>query len=181
VQALLPIALLVLAASARDRLPLLPANPGFERGLEGWRSDFNVGGYRAYPRREAGYSSERAAEGRGWLEIDWASRRGTPPGAWFHVTTRIDARRYRGRTIAFSAAVRLPDHASGAAALTARAIGPGAGARREQRLRATPTWRRDQLVFAVPRGAVAIELGFLVDGRSGELEADAVRIDILHR
>ena len=167
--------------SAPARLPETIANPSFERGLEGWRFDFNVGGYRAYPRREVDYSPERAAEGRGWLEIDWASPRGTPPGAWFHVTTRIDARRYRGRTIAFSAAVRLPDHASGAAALTARAIGPGAGARHEQRLRATPTWRRDQLVFAVPRGAVAIELGFLVDGRSGELEADAVRIDILHR
>lgn len=176
-----PLLLLAALQVAPERLPGRLPNPSFERDMRGWRSETNVAGYRAYGRREASYSSDRAAEGRGWLELDWASRRGTPPDAYFRVTARIDARRYRGRTLAFSAAVRVPDHASGEAALTARVARVGGTGDHERRLGASPAWRRVQLVFPVPRDATSIELGFLIDGRGGELEVDAARLAILPR
>jgi hypothetical protein len=171
------LALLALQAAA-ERLPASIFNPSFERDLQGWLSDSNERGYRAGAAEEVDYNSGRAADGRSWLHIGWASRRGTPPGAYYRLTTRIDAQRYRGRTVAFSAAVRLPEHAHRAAALTARVVGPAGASESEQRLNAGPAWRRERLVFRVARDAGSIELGFLVDGRGGELEADAVRLQI---
>lgn len=172
--------LLVLLAlqAALERLPRTIPNSSFERGILGWRTDTNESGYRAGAHREVNYSSDRAAEGRGWLGIHWASRRGTPPGAYYRLTTRVDAHRYRGRTVAFSAAVRLPEHAHRAAALTVRVRESEAASGQEHRLDAGTAWRREELVFRVSRDAEWIEIGFLVDRRGGDLEADAVRLAV---
>lgn len=173
----MPLLLALLAIQAAEPLPRAIPNPSFEQELRGWRTDTNVSGYRAYAQQEVRYSSDRAAQGRRWLGIDWAARSGTPPNAYYRLTTRIDTRRYRGRTLIFSAAVRLPEHAHRAAALTVSVRRPDGASAREHRLDWGTTWRRERIAFHVPRDAASIELGFLVDGRSGELEADAVRLE----
>ena len=173
----MPLLLALLAIQAAEPLPRTILNPSFEQELRGWRTDTNVRGYRGYSQQEVSYSSDRAAHGSRWLGINWAARSGTPPNAYYRLTTRIDARRYRGRTLIFSAAVRLPEHAHRAAALTLAVTSPAGRHGQEHRLASTSTWRRERLVFRVPRDAVSIELGFLVDGRSGALEADAVRLE----
>lgn len=173
----MPLLLALLAIQAAEPLPRTILNPSFEQELRGWRTDTNVRGYRGYSQQEVSYSSDRAAHGRRWLGINWAARSGTPPNAYYRLTTRIDGRRHRGRTLIFSAAVRLPEHAHRAAALTTSVRSPDGASAREHRLDWAATWRREQVTFRVPRDAVSIELGFLVDGRSGALEADAVRLE----
>lgn len=172
--------LAALQSATPERLPATIPNPSFEEELRGWRSDGHRG-FRAYAQRQVAWSSDRAADGRGWLEIDWAARSGAPPGSSYEVTTRIDARRYRGRQVAFSAAVRVPDHADRAVRLLARVTGGAASNQTFRPLASSAVWRREQLVFEVPQGASAIEIGFQADGRGGTLEADAARLTLLPR
>lgn len=162
--------LLLLLAAAPARI----ANPGFEDGLNAWSTDGHRG-FRASPMRIVAYSSDRPAEGRGWLRAGWAARSGAPPGANYRIATVVDARRYRGRRVRLSAMTRAPDFAHGSNVLTI-----GAGTRTaEARIAASAAWRRHSVTLDIPRLARTIELGFRVESTSGELEADAVRLQIL--
>lgn len=171
---LLLIAALVPALGQAERPPARIANPGFEQGLRHWTA-LGHRGFRAAPMRVVAYSSDRPAAGRGWLKAEWAARSGAPPDAAFRITTLIDARRYRGRRVRLSAMTRVPDYAGGSSALTIRASGRAA----ESRIRASTTWRPHTVVFDVPADARVIELGFRLEHMSGELEADAVRLERL--
>jgi hypothetical protein len=158
--------------------PVTPAarltNAGFERGLSGWRAEGHRG-IRAEPERHAAWSSDRAAEGRGWLNVGWRGRSGAPPGAEKRITFLLDARPYRGRRLRLSAMTRAPDFAAGSSSLIARIDGTETGAT----IGASPNWQRHHLDFRVPRDARRLEIGFVVAGTGGELDADAVRLQRL--
>jgi hypothetical protein len=173
-RALLLIAAIVPPLGQSERLPPRIANPGFEQGLRHWTTRGHRG-FRAAPMAIVGYSSDRPAEGRGWLKAGWAARSGAPPDAVYHITTLVDARAYRGRRARLSAMTRVPDYAANSGALTIRAAGGAA----ESRIRASANWRRHAVIFDVPADARVIELGFRLERMSGELEADAVRLERL--
>lgn len=166
--------LLLVAMAPSDPPPARIANPGFERGLSGWTAEGHRG-FRASPMRIVNYSSDRPAEGRGWLRAGWAARSGAPPGANYRITTFVDAHRYRGRRVRFSAMTRAPDFAHGSNVLTI-----SAGTRTaEARIAASAAWRRHSVTLDIPLGARTIALGFRVERTSAELEADAVRLQVL--
>jgi hypothetical protein len=160
----------VLAATAP--LPDAIANPSFEQGMIGWTS----GGHRGFRAGEdRSYGTDRAAHGSYWLTAGWAARSRAPDDAAFHITTLIDARRYRGRRIRVSAMTRAPDFAHGSSRLFAAA----GSARAEAGIAASAAWRRHAAVLAVPRRARTIEIGFRLERTSGQFDADDVRIEVL--
>ncbi len=174
-------ALLIATLAAGPRLPDRIANPGFEDGLRGW-TIVPFRGLRADVERNPGYGPDRAAEGRFWLSGGWVARRGAPRGAAMRVTTRLSARRYRGRTIRVSALTRAPDFASGASQLFVRGHGrAGAGPEVATGITASADWRRQSVEFLVPRDAASIELGFIINGTRGQIDADAVRLEVVRR
>lgn len=174
-------ALLIAALAVGPRLPDRIANPGFEDGLRGW-TIVPFRGLRADVARNPGYGPDRAAEGRFWLSGGWVARSGAPRGAAMRVTTRLSARRYRGRTIRVSAMTRAPDFASGASQLFVRGHGPaGAGPETTAPITASDDWRRQGVEFLVPRDADAIELGFIINGTRGQIDADAMRLEVVRR
>lgn len=173
-RALLLIGAIVPTLGQADRPPPQIANPGFEQGLRHWTTRGHRG-FRAAPMAIVNYSSDRPAEGRGWLKAEWAARSGAPPDAVYRITTMVDARAFRGRRVRLSAMTRVPDYASSSGALT---IGAGGGAA-ESRIGASVSWRRHAVIFDVPSDARVIELGFRLEHMSGELEADAVRLERL--
>ncbi len=164
--------------AAGSRLPARIVNPGFEQGLRGWTAAGHRG-FRAGGMRALGYSADRAAEGRGWMTAGWAARSRAPEDAAYRIATLVDARRYRGRRMRLSAMTRAPAFADGSSRLTARTFAAGGTAEAETGIHASETWRRHDLVFSVPRDARAIELGFHIERTSGQLDADAVRFEIL--
>ena len=90
------------AAGAAARKP--STNPAFERGLQGWLSDSNEAAIAARAARgnRLYAATVRRTRSHRWLRIGWAVAPGAaPPRALIiALTTRIDARRYRGRTVA---------------------------------------------------------------------------------
>lgn len=171
-------ALLVAALGTAPPLPDRIVNPGFEDGMRGW-AIVPFRGLRADVAGNPGYGSDHAAEGRFWLTGGWVARNGAPPGAEMRVTTRLNARRYRGRTIRVSAMTRAPDFASSASSLFVRSDGmAGAGPEARTPIVASDGWRRQSVDLLVPRDAGSIELGFILEGTSAQLDADAVRVEV---
>ena len=174
--------LLALAAipglAAGERLPRELVNPSFEQDLRGWQ----VSGHRglgAGVMTNAGLRWPQAAQGEAWLETGWRARSAAPRGAQKTIVTLVDARRYRGRRLRFSALTRAPSFASGASALRARTYGPGGTTEASAYIGASGGWRLHSVDFAVPRDARAVEIGFVVQGTRSQLDADAVRLEIL--
>lgn len=152
------------------------ANPGFERGLEGWESEGHRGiGVEVAGNR--GYTVRQAARGEHYLVMGWRARNAAPPNAERRVFTRLDARRYRGRTVRVSAQTKAPNFADGNGSLIVSAAGANARAG----IAATENWRRHQVTLRVPRGARWLEIAFLVEGTASELAVDDVRLDVLRR
>lgn len=172
---MLPLLLALQAAvPSQAPLPQRIANPGFERGLRHWTARGHRG-FRAGAMRIVDYSSDRPAEGRGWLRAGWAARSGAPFDAAYHVTTLVDARRYRGRRVRLTAMTRAPEFAHRTSALIIEAGGRAA----ELRIAASTTWQPHSVILDVPRDARVVELGFRLEDSAGELEADDVRLAIL--
>lgn len=165
---------LLLLLLAAEPFPARIANPGFERGLDGWTTGGHSG-FRASAMRIVAWSSDRPAGGRGWLQAGWAARSGAPPGAEFRITTTIDARRYRGWRVRFSAMTRAPDFADRMNSLT---VGAG-GRTAAMPIAASEAWTPHSVVLEVPRDAGTIELGFRLRRGSGELDADEVRLELV--
>lgn len=163
------LAALLLAAAAP--LPAAIPNPGFERDLQGWV----VSGDRGF---RAGVGSNYPAAGRHWLHMGWAARNRTPDDAGYQVSTVIDARRYRGRRVRISADTRISDSRPGGAALLFAAA--GAEQARTVLAHSGGEWRRHSLILAVPRNAATIILGFRIENAGPWIDADDVRLEILH-
>jgi hypothetical protein len=152
------------------------ANPGFERGLEGWESSGHRGiGVSIGSNR--GYTIRQSAEGEHYLNVGWQARNAAPPDAERRVFTRIDARHYRGRTIRVSAQTKAPDFAHRNARLAISAD----GAEAVTRIDASAAWRRHSVDLRVPRDAREIEIAFIVEGTRAELAIDDVRLELVRR
>lgn len=152
------------------------ANPGFERGLEGWRSQGHPGiGVGIGSNR--GFAVPRAARGEHYLNMGWRARNGAPDDAYRRTFTVVDARRYRGRTIRVSALTKAPPFADGNGRLIVRAGGAEAGTG----IAASETWRRHQVELRVPRDARNVEIAFEVRATQAELDADDVRLELVGR
>jgi len=157
---------MILAAFlALQPLPTQIPNPGFEQELTDWRSD----GHRGF---RAGTNE---GPGGRWLTAGWAARNAAPPGARYSITTRVGAAPYRGRRIRISTATRLPDFAQGAVTLFATA---GISENSVQP-RASTAWRRHGFVLSVSSRADDMELGFILEGTRGQLDADDIRIEVV--
>ena len=150
------------------------ANPGFERGLQGWQTAGHRG-MRTYVAGNRFSLVRQSAEGEQFVTMGWRARNGAPPEAASRLFQRIDARRYRGRTIRVSAQTRAPRFAQGFGSLTARAAGTEARAG----IAASETWRRHAVTLRVPRRARWLEIVFQVEGTQAELAVDDVRLDVL--
>jgi hypothetical protein len=150
------------------------ANPGFERGLEGWRSDRHRG-MGIEIRSNRGHTIRRSAEGEHYLAMGWRARSAAPQDARSRVFQEIDARRYRNRTIRVSARTQAPEFAHRRGTLTVTA----GGARVRAAIDASDGWRRQAVVLRVPRNARTIGVAFQVEGTGGELSVDDVRLTIL--
>jgi hypothetical protein len=160
--------LLALAAAAQL------ANPGFEQGLRGWQALGHPGiGVGVSGNR--GYTIRQSAEGEHYLHIGWRRRSAAPQGAMMRVSTRIDARRYRGRLIRVSAQTKAPDFADRNSRLVASAGGAEAGVSIE----ASERWRRHSVLLRIPRRANEIEIAFVTGGTRSQLAADDVRLEVL--
>lgn len=149
-------------------------NPGFERGLEGWRTEHSRGmgiGVGGNP----GYTVRQSAEGEHYVSMGWRARNAATREASSRLFQRIDARRYRGRTIRISARTRAPDfaHRNGSLTITA------GSANARTAINASRTWWRHDATLRVPRDAHLIEIAFQVEGTGGELAIDDVRLEIL--
>ncbi len=152
------------------------ANPGFERGLEGWQTQGHRGiGFHVADNR--GYIVRQSPEGEHYLNMGWRARSGAPPEAERRIFTQVDARRYRGRTIRVSAQTKAPPFAEGFGSLIARA----GGAEARTGIAASETWRRHVVELRVPRDARWIEIAFRVRGTQAELSADDVRLELVRR
>jgi hypothetical protein len=150
------------------------ANPGFEQGLRGWQAIGHPGiGVGVADNR--GYTIRQSAEGEHYLHIGWRRRSGAPRDAMMRVSTRIDARRYRGRLVRVSAQTRAPDFAHRNARLTASAGSAEAGVAIE----ASERWRRHSVLLRIPRRAAEIEIAFVTGGTGSQLAADDVRLEVL--
>lgn len=152
------------------------ANPGFERGLDGWRSEGHRGIGVGIGSNE-GYVSPQAAEGERYLNMGWRARNGAPPGAYRRTFTLIDARRYRGRTIRVSALTKAPPFAHRNGRLIVRSGDAEASAG----IAASETWQRHQVELHVPSDARTIEIAFRVESTEAELDADDVRLDLVRQ
>jgi len=150
------------------------ANPGFERELEGWQVDGHRG-MRAAIGSNRGYVVPQAARGERFLNMGWRARNAAPGDARLRVFQRIDARRYRGRTIRVSAQTRAPDFADRFGTLIVSA----AGAEARATVTASGDWQRHAVVLRVPQRARQIEIAFQVEATQAELDADDVRIELL--
>jgi hypothetical protein len=157
-------ALLLLAAAP---LPAAIPNPGFEQGLVGWTGD----GHRGY----LAHSTYPRGGGPRRLSMAWAARSMPPAGARFRVSTRIDARPYRGRRIRVSASVRAYGRPGGAASIFARAGATEAA----MPIPRDVEWRREGVDLAVPRDAREIVLGFHIERPGMRIEADDVLLEVL--
>ncbi len=151
-------------------------NPGFERGMDGWQS-LGHRGIGVGVESNRGYAIRQSAEGEHYLRVGWRARNAAPPDAQARVSTRVDARRYRGRTIRVSALTKAPDFAHRNARLAVSAPGVEAVAR----IHASAAWRRHGVQFRVPRDAREIEIAFIVEGTQAELAADDVRLELVRR
>ena len=152
------------------------ANPGFERGLEGWQS-IGHRGIGVGVESNRGYTIRQSAEGEHYLNVGWQARNAAPPGAERRISTRVDARRYRGRLIRVSAQTKAPDFAHRNARLAVSAAGTQAATR----IDASAAWRRHSVALRVPRNAREIEIAFIVEGTRAELAADDVRLELVRR
>jgi hypothetical protein len=149
-------------------------NPGFEQGLSGWQALGHPGiGVGISDNR--GYTVRQSAQGEHYLHIGWRRRSGAPRDAAMRVSTRIDARRYRGRLIRVSAQTKAPDFAHRNSRLTVSAGGAEAGVA----IAASERWRRHSVLLRVPRRAGEIEIAFVTGGTRSQLAADDVRLEIL--
>jgi hypothetical protein len=169
--------LLALAFALQAPLPPRPANLSFELGMAGWQVEAHRGMSAGIATNE-GWLRPQAAQGEAWLNAGWRARSGTPRGAETRIFTRFSARVWRGRRIAVTAMTRAPGFAAGASQLVARSLGPVASEARIG-IGSSEGWRRHRVELAVPRGAEAIEIGFVVAGSGGELDADDIRIETL--
>lgn len=149
-------------------------NPGFERELAGWQTErhrgmgIEVGG-------NPGYMVRQSFEGEYYVVIGWRARSAAPREAYGRIFQRIDARRYRGRTIRVSARTKAPDfaHRNGSLSVTA------GDAIARTPINASPAWWRHDAVLRVPRDAASIEIAFRTDGTSAELSVDDVRLTVV--
>ncbi|HYI47519.1 MAG TPA: hypothetical protein VEX35_03550 [Allosphingosinicella sp.] len=162
-------------------LALAPAfaqlvNPGFEEGLRGWQA---VGhpGIGVGVQNNRGYTIRQSAEGEHYLSIGWRRRSAAPRDAAMRVSTRFDARRYRGRLIRVSALTKAPDFAHRNARLIVSAGGAEAGTPIE----ASERWRRHSVLLRIPRRAREIEIAFVTRGTGSQLAADDVRVELVRR
>ena len=152
------------------------ANPGFEQGLRGWEAVGHPGiGVGVQSNR--GYTIRQSAEGEHYLGIGWRRRSAAPRDAEMRVSTRLDARRYRGRLIRVSAQTQAPDFADRNARLTVGAGGAEAGIA----IAASARWRRHSVTLRVPRDAREIEIAFVTGGTRSQLGADDVRLEVVRR
>ena len=149
-------------------------NPGFEQGLRGWEAVGHPGiGVGVSGNR--GYTIRQSAQGEHYLSIGWRRRSAAPRDAAMRVSTRFDARRYRGRLVRVSALTKAPDFAHRNARLAVSAGGAEAGTPIE----ASARWRRHSVLLRVPRRALEIEIAFVTGGTGSQLGADDVRLEIL--
>jgi hypothetical protein len=155
----------ILLQLAAAQLPATIPNPRFERGLEGWTAS----GERGF--RAGIVSSYPASPRRRWLTAGWAARSRAPDDSEFNVSTRIDARRYRGRRIMVSARIRARGDVLFFA--SAHLLQSDAAIAEEQ------DWRRYSIILPVIRQADSIEVGFQLRGGGARLEADDVRVRVL--
>ena len=168
--------LLALALALQTLLPPRPANLSFELGMAGWQVEAHRGTSAGIATND-GWVRPQAAQGEAWLNAGWRARSGAPRDAETRIFTRFSAHRWRGRRISVTAMTRAPGFAGGASRLVVRGLGPGAT---EASVAIGPSegWRRHRVELAVPRGAEAIEIGFVVAGTRGELDADDIRIEV---
>jgi hypothetical protein len=149
-------------------------NPGFEAGLRGWQALGHPGiGVGVFDDR--GYTIRQSAQGEHYLSIGWRRRSAAQRDAAMRVSTRLDARRYRGPLIRVSAQTRAPDFAHRNARLTASAGGGEASTP----IAASARWRRHSVLLRVPRRAREIEIAFVTRGTGSQLGADDVRLEVL--
>ena len=150
------------------------ANPGFERGLDGWRTEGHRGmGVGIGDNRTS--IVRQSAEGERYVSMGWRARNRAPSDASRRLFQRIDARRYRGRTIQVSAQTKAPAFAQGFGGLTVSA----GSAQARAGIMASENWRRHAVTFRVPRDASEIEIAFQVEATQGELSVDDIRLDVL--
>ena len=150
------------------------ANPGFERGVVGWQTERHRGMGVAIGSNR-GYAVRQSAEGERYLSMGWRARNRAPDDAAARVFQRIDARRYRDRTIRVSVRTRAPDFAHGSGSLTVSAGGASA----RVGIAASEDWRRHAVRLRVPRGARWLEVALGVEGTAAQLSADDVRLVVL--
>lgn len=169
---------LLAIAAPGAALPAGLPNPGFEQGLDGWTvADGEA--FSVEPRRSD--ARRRAAQGGQWLSVHWGSAR-IPGDEEARISTRIDARPYAGRRLRLTASTWIPGPADRRVRMFVRLTGPSG-----DRVHALPLmssdrhWRRQGLAFAVPHEAREIEIGFLVPGRDGALDVDALRLEPARR
>jgi hypothetical protein len=163
-----------LALAVEAPLPTRPANLSFEQGLAGWLVESHRG-MAAVIGSNRGWLRPQAARGEAWLNAGWRARSGAPENAEISILTRFSARGWRGRRIAISAMTRAPGHADHSGRLIVRSLAPAA-AEASVAIGSSAGWRLHRVELDVPRDAQAIELGFVVRGTAGELDADDVRI-----
>lgn len=145
--------------------PATIADPGFDRDLRAW----GMTGHRSYRADVA--SNYPARPAHRWLNVGWAARNRAPDDAEYRVFTFVDARRYRGRLVRFSASIRTRGRGASLDAVTE-------GASVRSPLRTSHEWDRQGVILRVPRDADTIQLGFHL--RSGaSLDADDVRLEVL--
>jgi hypothetical protein len=150
------------------------ANPGFEQGLTGWQALGHPGiGVGVSGNR--GYTIRQSAEGEHYLGIGWRRRSAAPRDAAMRISTRIDARRYRGRLIRISAQTRAPDFAH----RNSRLVASAGGAEAFTPIEASERWRRHSVLLRVPSRATEIEIAFVTGGTRSQLAADDVRLEVL--
>jgi hypothetical protein len=150
------------------------ANPGFERGLDGWQTERHRGMGIAVADNRL-HVVRQSAEGEHYVTMGWRARNAATRDARCRIFQRIDARRYRGRTIRVSAQTRAPDFAGGFGSLTVRA----AGAEARTGIAASQAWRRHAVTLRVPRDARTIEIALQAEATQAELSVDDVRLEIL--
>ncbi|HVQ08205.1 MAG TPA: hypothetical protein VMS43_07195 [Allosphingosinicella sp.] len=150
------------------------ANPGFEQGLRGWQVVGHTG-IGVGVADNQGYTIRQSAEGEHYLHIGWRRRSAAPRDAAMRVSTRVDARRYRGRLVRVSAQTKAPDFAHRHSRLVASAGGAEVGTA----IAASMRWRRQSVLLRVPRRANEIEIAFITSGTRSQLAADDVRLEIL--
>jgi len=166
----------VLATAQRPSRSLV--NPSFEQGMNGWLV-LGHPGLGAGILTNAGLRRPQAGQGEAWLNAGWRARNAAPGDAQKTITTLLDARRYRDRRLRFSAMTKAPPFAGGASALRARTFGPAGTTEAMALIGSSGGWRVHSVDFTVPSDARAVEIGFVVRGTRGELDADAVRLEIL--